>query len=725
MKTYITKVATVFAFLAVFSVGVFGVTHSAQAFVSFNNDPQDYATLRAINATKYPNSSNWISTTVSADAGDTISFDIYYHNTGTTTANNTRIKMSPSTTGPTEGTSFNYTATITADGYSGISDSVTIAISSPQTMAYIPGSAVWFPNQTTQQTIGDSELFTSGINIGNIAPGWSTQGYLRVQYLISKDTVATATCNDDLDNDGDGFVDYPADPDCTSNTDSENVFNGQILATCNDHLDNDGDGYIDYGGYNGYASDPDCTSYTDFENVFNGQTVYTCNDHLDNDGDGYIDYGGYNGYASDPDCTSFNDSENLYNGSNNTNLTVTTNYPTNITDTSAVLQGYLNTNNTSYSNVTRWFEWGTSNSTYNLANTVYASGTQSYSGSFNYSLYGLSSNHVYYYKACAQSTSSSSGPVCGQVLSFTTTGGIIYSNVSVTTTPASSITQSSAVLNALVLNSSNDSVTGWFEYGTTTSMGKYSTQQVLGTNSTLSFFNTVTGLSSNTTYYFRAVARANDGTLKYGQILSFRTLSTSVAPAPIVIHTGTVIGTGNGNGDIMLTIDSRYENVYVGDIIDYTVIYKNISGRTLQNAILRVILPQDISYRNSSTGFFSNADNALTIELGSLIPNQTGTYYLSGQVAGVARYGDTLVATANLVYTNTNGAQQEATAYEINHVNNVRNALAGLAFLAGFGFFPNSLFGWLLLLLIILALVYLARRLYMSRRPGPTGPMFS
>ncbi len=721
MKTYITKVATVFAFLAVFSVGVFGVTHSAQAFVSFNNDPGDYATFRGMNVSDYPNGTNWISTTVPADQGETISFDIFYHNTGSETATNVRLKASPQSMA--DATSHTITGTITADNYSGLSDSVTVSISSPQAIAYVPGTATWFTSPTTSQVIGDSTLFSTGINIGSIPAG--TMGHLRIQYLISKDTVATATCNDNIDNDGDSYIDYPSDPDCSSQTDSENVFNGQILTTCSDHLDNDGDGYIDYGGYNGYASDPDCTSYTDSENVFNGQTVYTCNDHLDNDGDGYIDYGGYNGYASDPDCTSFNDSENLYNGSNNTSLTVTTNYPTNITDTSAILQGYVSTNNSSSANITRWFEWGTSNSTYNLGNTVYASGTQSYSGSFNYSLYGLSPNHVYYYKACAQSTASSSGPVCGQVLSFTTTGGIIYSNVSVTTTPASSITQSSAVLNALVLNSSNDSVTGWFEYGPTTSMGQYSTQQVLGTNSTLSFFNTVTGLSSNTTYYFRAVARANDGTLKYGQILSFRTLSTSVAPAPIVIHTGTVIGTGNGNGDIMLTIDSRYENVYVGDIIDYTVIYKNISGRTLQNAILRVILPQDISYRNSSTGFFSNADNALTIELGSLIPNQTGTYYLSGQVAGVARYGDTLVATANLVYTNTNGAQQEATAYEINHVNNVRNALAGLAFLAGFGFFPNSLFGWLLLLLIILALVYLARRLYMSRRPGPTGPMFS
>lgn len=65
-------------------------------------------------------------------------------------------------------------------------------------------------------------------------------------------------CSDGIDNDTDGFIDFPADTGCTSATDTteENT----ALAQCFDTLDNDGDGKIDFGGAN---PDPDCSSATD------------------------------------------------------------------------------------------------------------------------------------------------------------------------------------------------------------------------------------------------------------------------------------------------------------------------------------------------------------------------------------------------------------------------------------------------------------------------------
>ncbi len=53
---------------------------------------------------------------------------------------------------------------------------------------------------------------------------------------------AETVCNDGQDNDGDGLTDYPADPGCTSISDtSENDGTSQ----CQDGIDNDGDGQID------------------------------------------------------------------------------------------------------------------------------------------------------------------------------------------------------------------------------------------------------------------------------------------------------------------------------------------------------------------------------------------------------------------------------------------------------------------------------------------------
>ena len=56
---------------------------------SLNNDPQDYATLLAANNTTSPAgcTSCW-STSASANAGEEVTFEIYYHNTGPDTANN-------------------------------------------------------------------------------------------------------------------------------------------------------------------------------------------------------------------------------------------------------------------------------------------------------------------------------------------------------------------------------------------------------------------------------------------------------------------------------------------------------------------------------------------------------------------------------------------------------------------------------------------------------------
>jgi hypothetical protein len=67
--------------------------------------------------------------------------------------------------------------------------------------------------------------------------------------------VGTA-CNDGLDNDGDGKVDYPNDPGCVSISDN-NETDPAVPPLCSDGLDNDGDGLTDY------PADPGCTSAAD------------------------------------------------------------------------------------------------------------------------------------------------------------------------------------------------------------------------------------------------------------------------------------------------------------------------------------------------------------------------------------------------------------------------------------------------------------------------------
>ena len=101
-------------------------------------------------------------------------------------------------------------------------------------------------------------------------------------------------CEDGIDNDGDGFADYPDDPGCDEASD---LFENSPLLVCDDGDDNDGDTLIDY------PNDPGC-----FSPAANIEDP-TCQDGGDNDGDGKVDFdGGLSalGYVAtdpDPQCT--------------------------------------------------------------------------------------------------------------------------------------------------------------------------------------------------------------------------------------------------------------------------------------------------------------------------------------------------------------------------------------------------------------------------------------
>jgi large repetitive protein len=77
-------------------------------------------------------------------------------------------------------------------------------------------------------------------------------------------TCAKTQCNDGLDNNGDGRMDYPADPGCVNTSDpvEDTVCPGVNCPVCSDGLDNDGDTLIDYpadtGCITASASDEGC-----------------------------------------------------------------------------------------------------------------------------------------------------------------------------------------------------------------------------------------------------------------------------------------------------------------------------------------------------------------------------------------------------------------------------------------------------------------------------------
>ena len=173
MKKFITIILGTSAVIAIFFV-------PATLFAAtFNNDSRDFQTLRAGNYTKNPTtpSSAW-TTSVNADGGDIVNMAVYYHNTGSDTARNVRVKLTPQTTSVS--TSQVFLVTILADNSASVSGSATVLLSSSQSITF-NGNVSWLPDQrqSGSQTLPSGqtgyELFSSsGLNIGDIASGWST-----------------------------------------------------------------------------------------------------------------------------------------------------------------------------------------------------------------------------------------------------------------------------------------------------------------------------------------------------------------------------------------------------------------------------------------------------------------------------------------------------------------------------------------------------------------------
>lgn len=106
----------------------------------------------------------------------------------------------------------------------------------------------------------------------------------------------THQCNDGIDNDGDGKIDFPDDPGCTNATDDSE--DSLAAPQCSDGRDNDGDGKVDY------PNDPGCFSPQqddETDDCPDGPNCPQCADGKDNDGNGKIDY------PMDPGCSAASD----------------------------------------------------------------------------------------------------------------------------------------------------------------------------------------------------------------------------------------------------------------------------------------------------------------------------------------------------------------------------------------------------------------------------------
>lgn len=209
----------------------------------------------------------------------------------------------------------------------------------------------------------------------------------------------------------------------------------------------------------------------------------------------------------------------------------------NVTSSSATLNGTVNPNNSS---TTVIFEYGTTTSYGNEISATPGTVNGSLNVDVSADISGLQSFQTYHYRIKG---TSSSGTSYGDDVTFTT-AILIYIAPTVTTNSATNINESSARLNGVV-NPNGDTTTVTFEYGTTTSYGNEitATQSPFSGSADINVSANLTSLASNTTYHYR-IKGSNSGGTSWGSDKIFTTSSPGLNIPTAATNSATNI-TGN------------------------------------------------------------------------------------------------------------------------------------------------------------------------------------
>ena len=378
---------------------------------------------------------------------------------------------------------------------------------------------------------------------------------------------------------------------------------------------------------------------------------------------------------------------------------VTTRNATNVTTSSATLNGEVDGNGTS---VRAWFEYGTSTSLgYRTSENSYGSGSTDYSRSIS----GLSPNTTYYFRAMAEN---SDGTARGSILTFRTGQGY---NPPVNNQPT-------VVIFADSTNISYNGATTlrWSSYNASSCFASGGSVGWAGVKSIgpASFY---TGsLTSNRTYTITCTNSFGSATDYVTVNVRGRVVNTPVTPTSYVIINSSV----DRNQPIVPTIDNT--RPHPGDEINYTVTYQNIGNASITNLTLRLDLPYEVDYMFSTPNNPIRNGNTLIFNLGTLRANAQGTVNVRVRVRENIAPGAVLNFPAILTYTDPFGNTQSVSANVSAQVwsgdGEIKNESIFLgANVFGADFLPDNLFGWLLLLILILILILLARYLYSGVQP--------
>lgn len=653
MRVFMKKIISTVVFLV---VALFCVTSTFATEPKFNTDSSD-RTVSVTNVTQGggcstgPKSGCWKSS-VDAEPGDIIAVQVYFHNSTQYVARDTTVGMGPKNSSAS--TSVTFSGEVMSPSIDPAYGSATVHISSAQSINFIPGSVRIFENnqQVGYSTSNEASLFSSeGFLIGDVDTGLQFQGGVVAQFQVSG--------NSDNGND-----------ECTINS-----------FTADDYNINEGD-------------DTDLnwsTTGCDYVNISSSEENFSNRPE-----DGSVS-------VSPSDTTTY--TLRAYPGGDSRSLTIYVD--SNNNNTCSVDDFYVSPTSISRGQ-TATLHWSTSGDI-DYVNIYPGLGTRSDDGSASVSPYDTTTYTLTVY--C------NNGDRDTDTATLYVNGGQTGTQPQAITTVATVLSSTSARLNGIAIPNTNYGTTyAWFEWGPYASFGYNTAKQTIATNTSTYYSDVLQSLVPGGTYYYRAVVQNQYG-IAYGSPVRFQTTGAVASTTTVVKYVPQTVSTAvvakSAPSLLELKVESAYDHMCAAGEVEYTITYRNLSTtQTLQNAVLRVALPPEMDYLAGTGGSYSVVDKTLTVPLANVPPAAQGTVQMRARVNSAAVPGNLAVVTATVVYTNTvSHAQEDAIAYSLVTITNECPNLLG-ASVFGLSFLPHTLLGWLLLILVILALIVLGRQMY-------------
>ncbi len=178
---------------------------------------------------------------------------------------------------------------------------------------------------------------------------------------------------------------------------------------------------------------------------------------------------------------------------------------------------------------------------------------------------------------------------------------------------------------------------------------------------------------------------------------------------PVIIGGGTVVqpivagvSTDSSVACITVTPSVDVDTMLPNQEFVYTTLYRNDCPFALNNAVLRVFMPNEVDILSSSNPFFIREGQKMSYNLGTLPPGGQGSVAITAYVRKDSKIGDTLTYTSSIEFLDSTNRIQNASSYLVAILGGTISRPLTASLTDTLGMIFGSGWFWLLFILLVI-----------------------